>query len=330
MSDPAWVFDVYKIFQDLGVPVEVWVPIMLAESGANPGAVNDTRGQVTAPGTRPEYSIGLFQVNAHAMGLSDADEEKLAAQLKDPVFNASFHAPAIAAAWKAVSGSLVGGSRVAWAPAVAVQSGHPGGHPGDPCTTDHCNNVKNTIAGFAQRYIDATGGENGARWQGTDLLTPYWNARAGSGGGGQSGATGGQTSTGTNPNGPWTIEELKAAIQNGPTQAQLAAAWAAGITGGQNQSGGGGGASGGGSSNASAGGAGTTNAVASIATGLAAWWAANGLRLIVFLFGAAVFGLALAAIIFEQGNKATRAAVREVGIAAKAAGGNVGALAEVQ
>ncbi|MGH8245572.1 MAG: hypothetical protein ACREUU_03970 [Gammaproteobacteria bacterium] len=150
-NPPYWYQDVKKVFDNLGVPESVWFPIMWTESRGRPLAVNDTRGQDTRPGTRPEWSIGLFQVNVEASGLNETDKAALAERLKDPVYNASFHGPRIAAAWNVLKGADMPESD--WAPQVAIRSGHPGGHPDSPCITGWCAEAIHLYKDAAVKYL---------------------------------------------------------------------------------------------------------------------------------------------------------------------------------
>ncbi len=260
MAEPGWVAEVEKIFTARGVPRKVWVPIMLAESAGNPGALLDTRNKKDLPaGTQAEYSVGLFGINLKGLGWTDAQIAAQGDSLKDPVTNATYAVPAIAAAWNAIKNSVSRESNT-WAAEVAVRSGHPGGGAGNPCTSGWCNEVKNRINAIATQWSQATikyWANNGAPSQvvasdWSPVLTSWWLRNEPGGvdpnalvpvptGGNNAGTRPGSTP----PNYPsgagaattgMSDADLLAAIVNGaPTQDQLAEAWARGITGSKAQ-----------------------------------------------------------------------------------------------
>jgi hypothetical protein len=100
---PNWWGMVKDVFDGQGVPVDIWLSILYAESGGNPNAGN----------YNGESSIGLFQLNQNG----GQGAGYTAAQLRDPLINASVAVTAIAKAYR------VYGDDVA---AVAAHSGHPG------------------------------------------------------------------------------------------------------------------------------------------------------------------------------------------------------------
>jgi len=155
MTTPDWYDQVKAVFDARGVPEEVWFPIMYAESGGRPDALHDSRGQDTPPGTRPEFSVGLFQINLLSRGVAADQLEGEKARLFDPVQNAQAAVGSIAAAWDAVKSVVSGGNASLWSGIVATRSGHPGGHPDSPCTSAHCQNAQNRIVGIAQQFITA-------------------------------------------------------------------------------------------------------------------------------------------------------------------------------
>lgn len=98
--------------QSLGIPVTVWEPIAMAESGLNPAADNpkDTNGG---------WSVGLFQTNQFGQGAGYQPS-----QLLDPITNASVALPYIATATK--QGQAQGLSGYSLLQYVASHSGHLG------------------------------------------------------------------------------------------------------------------------------------------------------------------------------------------------------------
>lgn len=180
MADPTWLAGVWDIFNQAGVPPEVWVPIMLHESGARPAVQYNTIGQTTKPGIVPEWSIGLFQINVHAKAvradgtrvLTVAQEADLAEQLKDPIVNATYAAKNMAPAWNVVKGLNLPADQ--WAGAVGVRSGWPAGSVANPCVSDYCQKIAVDFSGTFKQWAKAIDLPNFAA--GADLIAPFFNA----------------------------------------------------------------------------------------------------------------------------------------------------------
>lgn len=116
MPDPQVMPPYYTIVKDamIGVPVPVWLAIMLAESGGNPGAHNDS-GE--------DDSIGLFQLNRAGGQGSGYDPDVL----RDPLQNATIARRAIYAAYTDAFNAMATIPLVNLPMAdVAINSGHPG------------------------------------------------------------------------------------------------------------------------------------------------------------------------------------------------------------
>lgn len=171
MADPSWLPQVKAVFDNAGIPPEVWIPIMLHESGANPGAQLNTIGKPTAAGISPEWSVGLFQINVHAKGLTPDAEAALAAKLTDPVYNAQYAVVVMAPAWAAVKDQAAKLNPNTWPGLVGVRSGWPAGSITNPCTSAYCNNIQSQFAQTAatwQAALNAPGNVS------TDLIAPFF------------------------------------------------------------------------------------------------------------------------------------------------------------
>lgn len=198
-SDPPWVPQVKAIFDQAGVPPEIWVPIMLHESGGNPGAVNDTRGRTNLPpGIQPEYSVGLFQINVAAKFPNDkAAQDVFANQLADPVTNANYAATAMGGAWAAIKDWASKNDPSTWAGLVGVRSGWPAGSVDNPCVADYCNQIQAQFADFEKRWYSAWNAQGAG-----DLIAPFFGPSGNPPGGASTtganatGATSGLPSTG--------------------------------------------------------------------------------------------------------------------------------------
>lgn len=152
----AWWFEgVSTVFNRQGVPVAGWEPIVMAESGGNPGAVNHS-----APGG----AYGLFQLERF-FGQGGYYPKST---LVNPVDNAEIASPAIVRAYK--QGKRYGFAGRALAVYTATHSGHPGDAPAGmllPPTTwssypafateaQHVSTAYNNLTG-ASAYNPATG-----------------------------------------------------------------------------------------------------------------------------------------------------------------------------
>jgi hypothetical protein len=116
MALPSWWDTVKAPFRNRGVPVDIWLPILFAESSGNPNAHN--RGTPSVP----EDSIGLFQLNRKGGQGAGYSVE----QLMNPALNAEIASRYIAEGYQRCQAR--GDGSVA---CVAVNSGHPGNVPRD-------------------------------------------------------------------------------------------------------------------------------------------------------------------------------------------------------
>lgn len=160
MALPSWWDAVKRPFHNRGVPVDVWLPILFAESSGNPMAYN--------PGTpgRPEDSVGLFQLNrAGGQGAGYTRE-----QLHNPALNAEIASRYIAEGYQRCR--AMGDGSIA---CVAVNSGHPGNVPRDD----------RRILWIVQLWNDIRGGSSEAdRWQRGVARVGEGPTEGGGGGGG--------------------------------------------------------------------------------------------------------------------------------------------------
>lgn len=178
-KDPSWLADVKAAFDKYSIPPEVWVPIMLHESNAHPEVEHNSLGQANLPvGTIPEWSVGLFQINVAAILPGKPDEQaKLAAQLKDPVFNATYAAKKMAPAWAAVKDIAANSNPSTWSWLVGVRSGWPGGSVQYPFCQDgrglksYCDALQYGFSSFYTKWIDAWNAEGA----GFGLIAPYFD-----------------------------------------------------------------------------------------------------------------------------------------------------------
>lgn len=114
---PNWWDSVKAAMRAKGVPVEVWLPILLAESTGNPAAHNTGTPKV------PEDSVGLFQLNRKGGQGAGYTVE----QLMNPAINAEIASRFIAQGMQICQAKGDGSIQC-----VAVNSGHPGNvSPGD-------------------------------------------------------------------------------------------------------------------------------------------------------------------------------------------------------
>ncbi len=118
MALPTWLSGVSRIFNEgqPQVPAVDWLPIALAESGGNPGAVNlnDPHGG----------SYGLFQDNLGSQGAAYRNNPTA---LLNPLVSARASAPAIRRGYVQGLGYGYTGARLA--AYTATHSGHPGYAP---------------------------------------------------------------------------------------------------------------------------------------------------------------------------------------------------------
>lgn len=114
MALPNWWDAVKSAMRSQGVPVEVWLPILLAESTGDPTAHNTGTPQV------PEDSVGLFQLNRRGGQGAGYTVE----QLMNPAINAEVASRYIAEGMRVCQAQGDGSIQC-----VAVNSGHPGRVP---------------------------------------------------------------------------------------------------------------------------------------------------------------------------------------------------------
>lgn len=122
------------------VPFTLVQTIIQVESDYNPQALGDN-------GT----SFGLFQLHLGGQADKAIQDGHEPQDLYDPLLNAQYAMPSIAAAWDALKGSFNPES-LAWWLLFATQSGHPGGSNNDPATIHEATALQ-------QAYKALTGGD---------------------------------------------------------------------------------------------------------------------------------------------------------------------------
>jgi len=126
---PVWLARVQQEMQRAGVPWPVWVSIAWEESSLNPFAHN------TGTPSKPEDSVGLFQLNRNGgQGSGHSVQE-----LQDPVTNAIIAARYIGPAVKQCGVDNI--------ECIAVNSGHPGQVPTSDNRVQRIKRTYNFISG---------------------------------------------------------------------------------------------------------------------------------------------------------------------------------------
>lgn len=144
---PDWWDSVKRVMSNNGVPVEIWLPILWAESTGNPYAHN------TRP---PDDSVGLFQLNRRGGQGAGYTVD----QLKNPVINAEIASRPIAQAMAVCARQGQAGNIVC----IAINSGHPGPVPTSDPRVQTINRYASMIRGAGrdetklQALTSATGG----------------------------------------------------------------------------------------------------------------------------------------------------------------------------
>jgi hypothetical protein len=136
MTTPAPPADVYNavhpVAAQAGVPDPIWETVAYMESGYNPNAVGDA-------GT----SFGLFQL--HEGGQLRTSPSSVRGTGGERL-NALEAMPAIGSAWQNLGKTFSPGD-LNWWTNFAIQSGHPGGSPGDPATKQAADVMMQDFAG---------------------------------------------------------------------------------------------------------------------------------------------------------------------------------------